>query len=275
MIFTCFASRAIHLEVAHCLDTDSCINAIRRFVSRRGSVKRLWSDNGTNLVGACKELKAQVSTWDQNTIRQRLQQQNIEWRFNPPTGSHFGGVWECLIRSVRKVLYMQLQERPQKLDDEALQTLFCEVEVILNARPITTVSNDPEEPEALTPNHLLLLRYNTSPPSGQFESQDNFGRRRWRQVQYLADSFWKRWVKEYLPCLQERQKWTTTKRNVSVGDIVLLVEENIRSSYSLGRVIDTLPDREGVVRIVTIETSTTTLQRPVSKLCVLVESELL
>jgi hypothetical protein len=201
VIFTCFTSRAVHLEVAHSLDTSSCINAIRRFLSRRGSVESIRSDKGTNLVGAERELRESIQQWNQSRIGRALQQKCIRWNFNPPSASHFGGVWDRLIRSIRKVLYSLLHEQVLHLDDEGLQTVFCEVENILNSRPITPVSNDLDDGDALTPNDLLLLHPGKSLPCGLFDCNDNYTHRRWRQVQYLAGVCWSRWKGEYLHLL--------------------------------------------------------------------------
>ena len=154
VIFTCLNSRAVHLEVAHSLETNSCIDAIRRFICRRGTVQKIVSDNGTNLVGANKEMSAEIRCWNQSAIVNALHQKGIQWEFNPPSASHFGGVWERLIRSVRKILYSLLRDQPGHLNEESLTTLFCEVEAILNNRPITKLSDDPHDLDALTPNHL-------------------------------------------------------------------------------------------------------------------------
>ena len=137
-------------------------------------------------------------------VNEFLCQRHIHWIFNPPAASHMGGVWERVIRSVKRVLNALL--RSQTMDDEGLQTLMCEVEAILNGRPLTKVSDDPYDLNALTPNHLLLLRSTASFPPGIFSSADNYSRRRWKQVQYMTDIFWKRCTREYLPSLQVRQK---------------------------------------------------------------------
>ncbi|XP_038077334.1 uncharacterized protein LOC119745182 [Patiria miniata] len=205
VIFTCLTSRAVHLELAHSLDTDSCINAIRRFSARRGSLKSILSDNGTNLVGAEREMREQMRTWNQQKIHDNLLQKGISWQFNPPAGSHFGGIWERLIRSVRKILYSLMREQNVHLSDEALQTLLCEVEAVMNGRPLTECPNSPNDLDVLTPNHLLLQRSGESLPPGLFDEHDKYPVKQWRQVQYFADIFWNRWSKEYLPLLQERQ----------------------------------------------------------------------
>lgn len=276
VLFTCFAIRAIHLEVAHSLDTNSCINAIRRFLARRGPVKRFRSDNGTNLVGARRELKEEIDNWNQSKIKSFLAQEGIQWDFNPPTGSHHGGVWERLIRIVRKVLCGLMNELNVRLTDEALQTLFCEVESIVNSRPITKLSTDVTDPEPLTPANLLLLHktdLGVSPP-GVFSNDDNYARRRWRHIQHLANLFWKRWSKEYLTSLQQRAKWLKEERNVKIGDIVLVVDSSVpRNNWPLGRVVDVVTDKHGLVRVVKVKTKSCVLQRPITKLCTLLEAE--
>ncbi|XP_062567165.1 uncharacterized protein LOC134229426 [Saccostrea cucullata] len=270
VIFTCLASRAVHLEVASSLTTDSYINALRRFIARRGQVKKIRSDNGTNFVGADRELRNSIKDWNESQIHEAMLQRNIDWQFNPPAGSHHGGVWERIIRSVRKVMNSVLRE--QILDDEGLGTLMCEIESILNDRPITKSSDRYDDLEVLTPNHLLLMRIQPNLPPGVFTETDNYCRRRWRQVQYMANLFWNRWVKEYLPLLQERQKWHELKRNLKVGDVVLVVDSNApRNSWPMGVVREIIPDRFGLVRQVKVKTATNVLTRPIDKLCLVLE----
>lgn len=271
VIFTCLTIRAIHLEVAHTMDTHSCINAIRRFMARRGQVKFMRSDNGTNLVRAERELREAVQELENAHIKDFLLKKGITWAFNPPSGSHHGGIWERQIRTVRRVLSAIL--RQQVLDEESLQTLLCEVEAIVNDRPLTTATDDPTDLEPLTPNHLLLLESKPHIPPGVFHPDDCYPRRRWRQVQYLADLFWKRWTKEYLPELQERRKWNSKRRNFVVGDVVLIIDDTApRNSWIMGRITETIPDSRGMVRQVQVKTPTTTLRRPITKLCLLVEA---
>ncbi len=271
VLFTCLTIRAIHLEVAPSLDTDACVNAIRRFVCRRGHVSVIRSDNGTNFTGAEKELREALQNLNQATIQEEMLKREIQWIFNTPGASHHGGAWERQIRTVRKVLNSVL--RQQVLDDDGLHTLFCEVESIINDRPITKMSDDPNDLEALTPNHLLLMRKQASLPPGVFKKDEVYAKRRWKQIQYLTDLFWHRWTLEYLPLLQERQRWSRLKRNFEIGDIVLIMVSSApQNSWMMGRIIKTMPDSKGNVRSVGVQTKSSTLNRPISKICLLQEA---
>lgn len=94
VVFTCLNIRAVHIEVAQTLNTDSCINAIRRFVARRGPIKVMRSDNGTNFVRAERELREDVQSLNNTQIQTTLLSKGICWLLNPPSGSYHGGVWE-------------------------------------------------------------------------------------------------------------------------------------------------------------------------------------
>ncbi|XP_022779469.1 uncharacterized protein LOC111320980 [Stylophora pistillata] len=271
VLFTCLATRAIHLEVAQSMDTDSFVNPLRCFIAKGGIPEVMRCDNGSNFVSGNKELQEAIYEWNESRIHEFFLQRNIKWLFNPPSGSHFGGIWERCIRTVRMILLAIIKEQP--LDDEGLTTLMCEVESVVNGRPITKSSDDPSDSEALTPNDLLLLRSGPNLPPGVFRKEDGYSRTRWRQVQYLVDVFWQRWVREYLPQLQERQKWAYPSRNFAVNDIVLVVDDRVRrSSWPLGRIIAVRKNStDGYVRSVTVKIRTSLYDRPVEKI-VLLES---
>ncbi|KAJ8017933.1 hypothetical protein HOLleu_44355 [Holothuria leucospilota] len=274
VIFTCLSSRAVHLEVAQSLETDACINAVRRFMARRGPVKSIKSDNGTNLVGAEKELRQMLEKVDQTRMIDTFCSGGIEWSFNPPAGSHFGGVWERMIRTTRKILYSLMKEQPRTLDDDLLSTLLCEVENILNNRPLTTTSPDPDDLTPLTPNMLVNPQAKMLAPPGEFEQRDVYARKRWRRAQYLVDVFWSRWRKEYVVTLQQRDKWQRQRRNVQVGDVVLIVDKSVpRNTWPMGVVETTFKDTKGDVRSCQVRTKTSILERPVAKLCILIEAQ--
>ena len=144
--------------------------------------------------------------------------------FNPPAASHMGGIWECMIRSVRRVINALLKN--QSPNDKGQSTLMCKVEAILNSRPLTKVSDDPSHLQALSVNHYLLFPAGPECPPRIFAKNDQFSQKRWKQVQYLVDMFWKQWTKEYLPSLQKHLKWSEFQRNVDTGDLVLVADDS-------------------------------------------------
>ena len=195
-------------------------------------------------------------------------QREIKWIFKPPTASHMGGVWERIIQSVKRILKALLWE--QLVNDESLLTLMAETESVINSRPLMSNPDDPIDAEPLTPSHLLLLRSKQSIPPGVFSEQDQYCQRRWRQIQYLANTFWKRWLWEYLITLQQCHKWNYVSRNLKMDDLVLLTEENThRGRWPLGRVTRVHKAKDGHVRSVEIKTKIGFLIRPITKLCFL------
>ena len=272
VIFTCLSTRALHLELSGDMSTDSFILSLRRFIARRGQVLTIRSDNGTNLVGADNELKLCIKNLNQNQIQHYLCQRNIEWIFNPPASPWMGGVWESLIRSVKRALKVIIRDR--LFTEESLYTFICEVESLLNSRPLTAISDDINDYNALTPNHILLcykpeIQYPTNIADGEI-----YLRKKWRAVQAAVNMFWARWIKEYLPSLTVRKKWTNKSRNIQKGDIVLIVTDNMpRNHWPLGRIIETFPGIDGIIRSVKVKTPNNEYIRPVSKLCVLEMSQ--
>lgn len=291
VIFTCMASRGVHLETANSLSTSSFINALSRFLNRRGPVRQLRCDQGTNFVGAKNELKAALEELDQNRVQEYLVENGCDWipfQMNVPHASHMGGTWERLIRTVRSALETLLLSAGTQLDDEAFRTFMTEAECIVNSRPLSTNDlNDPEAPEPLTPSHLLTLKAKVVlPPPGRFQRADLYSRKWWRRVQYLANEFWLRWRREYLHSLQARNKWMYPKRNLSVGDVIVSKEdEGPRNQWPLARVVEVYPSEDGCIRKVKIVKADgeldnqgrrrkppTFLDRPIHKLVLLVPS---
>nr|XP_027237831.1 uncharacterized protein LOC113828955 [Penaeus vannamei] len=239
IVFTCLTSRAVHIEVMDSMETDSFINALRRFTARRGPVKSIRSDNGTNLV-----------------VQRKFFVRSSSFLIKLPS------VTPCQL------------EHLMTLTDDSLHTLFCEVEAIINGRPLTRVTDDPDCLQPLTPSMLLNLKGSPGPVMNT-DNKNLYARRRWKQVQYLADLFWKRWSKEYLLLLQERQKWNIKRRDVKKGDIVLALDERLpRGTWPLARVIEVMCDSDGHVRSAKLKTVSGEYIRPISKMCLLLESEI-
>jgi len=281
-LFTCLNSRAVHIEVCNDLSTDSFILALRRFMGRRGNVRIMRSDNGTDFVGAKNELDKSLKELDHEKVKRFLQSKGSEWiiwKFNPPYASHMGGVWERQIRSARRILSSLLYHHGESLNDESLRTLIVETESIVNSRPLTVETlNDPESELPLSPSNLLTMKSDiVIPPPGTFESADIYSRKQWRRIQHLAGEFWDRWRKEFLNSLQMRQKWNKVQRNFKVGDVVLLKDQSERNRWPMGRIVGVEPDSEGIVRAVQVKVYTgetakqEVIRRPIAKLVLLLE----
>ena len=289
IIFTCMASRAIHLETLNSMDTDSFLCALRRFICRRGNVRQLRSDRGTNFIGAKGELTQAWNEMNQNQIHNFLLSKNCDWiqfEMNVPHASHMGGVWERQIKSARSVISALMADLGDQLDDETLRTLFTEAENIVNSRPLTTDVSDPDSLQPLTPMQLLTQKTQVVlPPPGEFSRPYMYSRKRWKRVQFLANHFWQRWRQEYLQSLQTRTKWENPKRNLQIGDIVIDKDDDLpRNKWPLAKVTNTYQSDDGLVRKVEIEKGTcdidklgrrknslSTYDRPIHKLIVLVE----
>uniref|UniRef100_A0A1B0C9K2 Uncharacterized protein n=1 Tax=Lutzomyia longipalpis TaxID=7200 RepID=A0A1B0C9K2_LUTLO len=265
VIFTCLASRAVHLEIAHSLTTSSAIMAIRRFMDRRGPIEKIYCDNGTNLRGASVEMRKAVEAIDDEQIREYLLKERVKFHFITPAAPHMGGSWERLIGTVKRVLDVILKERTPT--DEILKTLFTEIEYMMNNRPLTFVSIDPQDETALTPNQLIHGHERELNPLGEFSDADMISRRPWRKSQRLADMFWQRWTREYLPELARRSKWNEKQQPIQIGDVVLISDEReARGHWPLGRIVDVMPGADGRVRTVEVQTSKGTYRRPVAKI---------
>ncbi|XP_026094281.1 uncharacterized protein LOC113066585 [Carassius auratus] len=285
LLFTCMCSRAVHLEVLDDLSTDAFLNALRCLIAIRGNVSQLYSDQGTNFVGAKGEFLKLMKGMDQ----ERVKEFGCTFIMNPPASSHMGGVWERQIRTVRSVLTSILDKSAARLDSSSLRTFMYEVMAIVNSRPLTSEHlNDPVGPEPLTPNHILTMKSTIiAPPPGEFVREDLYLQKRWKRVQFLANEFWTRWRKEYLLNLQQRSKWNKSRRNTKINDIVLLQDDLAsRNQWKLAKVVEVFPGSDGMVRRLKLLVSDATLdskgartnksvylERPIHKTVLLLEAD--
>ena len=166
-LFVCMSTTAIHLELVDDLSTDHFIMALKRFIARRGRPQSIYSDNGTNLVGADNELRKCMKQLYEERIQNFGAPKEIEWKFQPPSAPHFGGAWERLVQCTKKTLKAILANR--LVPKEVLRTAVVEAEGIQNS---THVSTDAGDIEALTPNHFLLLRANRSYEDSEFSDRE-------------------------------------------------------------------------------------------------------
>ena len=265
-LFTCLATRAVHLEIAFGLTTDSFLNAFYRMANRRGLPDEVYSDNGTNFIGADRELQALLSQVDNHKIQESVANKGVKWHFNPPLAPHFGGAHESMVKSAKKAIKAILGQAD--INDEELMTAIIGAEGLINSRPLTYQSANHKDDVPLTPNHFLHGQIGgifapTSVDETQFSP-----RKRWRRVQELVRHFWHRWLREWLPGLSARKKWHRERRNIQKGEVVLLISPDTpRGSWPMGRVVEIYPGDDGRVRVVKVQVGQGTLIRPISKLC--------
>lgn len=267
MLLTCLTLRAIHIEIVHSLSTDSCILGFKRFVSRRGMPKEVYSDNGTNFRGASKELKQAIRDLNKRAVAKEFELE-LKWYFIPPAAPHMGGCWERMVRSVKQTLAEISPTRNPC--DELLLSMMAEVESIVNSRPLTYVPIDCESSEALTPNHLLIGYPNEERLTAEPIDDGVAMRRNWVAAEKYAQTFWQRWLREYLPDLTRRTKWFTSQRQLQEGDIVIVVDyNNPRKTWPKGKVLKVIAGKDDTVRSAVVQTSGGIYTRPAVKLAVL------
>lgn len=273
VLLTCLTIRAIHLELANSLSTSSCIIALRNFIARRGTPAVFYSDRGTNFVGTNRELKEAMAAINNNALMEEFTTSDTVWTFNPPASPHMGGSWERLVQSVKKNLAMMRTTR--RPSEEELRNALIEVEGTLNSRPLTHVPIDEVSAPALTPNHFLIGSSDGFKPLTLLDDSAVSLRRCWQISQTMANQFWKRWIRDYLPEITRRTKWHYAVKPIDVGDVVVIVDpDHPRNCWPKGRVIATV-NKDGQVRRATVQTAKGVYERPAVKLAVLdVEREI-
>ncbi|XP_021964112.2 uncharacterized protein LOC110859463 [Folsomia candida] len=271
-IFICCTTRAIHLEVVSDATTQAFLAALRRFVARRGKPADIYSDNGTNFVGAEKQLKEFIKLSKSNEHNQKvfntLSEEGITWHFNPPAAPHFGGLWESGVKSTK--FHLKRIMGLQRLTFEELSTLTCQIEAVLNSRPLTPESTDPTDLRALTSGHFLIGQALTSVPDSDLSEVPVSRLIRWQLIQNMLQQFWKRWSAEYLTRMQARQKWLVPVPSIKLGSLVIIKDDNTPPlKWSLGRIIKLHPGEDQQIRTVTVKTASGELKRPIVKICLL------
>lgn len=268
-VFVCLATKAVHLEAATDLSANTFIAALKRFCARRGLPNQLWSDNGTNFVGADRQLKELLASATFNSeVNQHLNNLGIQWNFITPSAPHMGGIWEGAVKSMKKHLRVVLGTAV--LNFEELSTLLTQIEACLNSRPLCALSSSVDSCEALTPGHFIIGQpLNLVPEPGVSDVPTN-RLDRYRQLRKMTEDFWERFRTEYIATLQPRTKWQKIGDNLRIGDLVLVKNDNTPPAHwELARVVATHPDRSGIVRNVSLQRGETIYQRPIHKLVVL------
>ena len=270
-VFVSLSVKAVHLELVSDLTTEAFLACLRRFMSRRGKPAVLWSDHGKNFVGACREITELIeflnSMKTQKSVSEFCTAQNVEWQFIPPHAPHFGGLWEAAVKSFKTHLRKVVGN--VKLSFEEMYTVLTQIEACLNSRPIAPGSGD-SGVQILTLGHFLVGRPLEALPDPSQSFQRLPLLKRWYLCQALVRHFWQRWSAEYLISLRRFSKWHHPTRNIAVGDIVLLREDNtMPSTWPMGRITKVHSGQDGLVRTVTVQTTTGEYRRPVVKIVLL------
>ena len=259
-LFVCLATKLVHIEVVSSMSTDALIAALKRFTSRKGLVRHIYSDHGSNFVGARHELNElyqflSLSSTDKE-VSECLLANRVTWHHIPERAPHFGGIWESVVKSAKH--HLRRTVGSTKLNFEEMTTVACGIEACLNSRPyLAQDSHDAEGEMPLTPGHFMigrpLLAYPEEP-----EDPDMTLSNRWKLCKSLVQSFWDTWSSAYLRSLQKINKWHKPLPNIKVGDLVMVLEESsLQTHWKMGKVLETFPGKDGLVRTAEVEVKTT------------------
>ncbi len=259
-VFVCMATKAVHLDVCTSLSSEDFLATLTRFVARRGCPSDVYSDNGSNFVGAreeLRELKQLFRAQDTRRATSHFAQRNgITWHNIPPRAPHFGGLWEAAVRSMKTLLKKNCAPHPLRFDE--IYTLLAEAESILNSRPLT---------EVLTAGHFLIGRPLRAFPEKDPPTANISTLRRWRLISKLKQDLWNAWLKAYLATQHQRQKWIKRNNNLRVGDLVFVKDEVLKvKEWPLARILEVFPGDDGQVRAVKLKCHNREYTRAVQQL---------
>ncbi|XP_061708246.1 uncharacterized protein LOC133518600 [Cydia pomonella] len=271
-LFVCMCTKAIHLEAVTDLTAQAFIAAFRRFVARRGHCAQLWSDNGTNFIGADKELR---DIWSKSTnsvpkeIAELLANDGTTWHFVPPKSPNFGGLWESGVRSAKR--HLLRVNGATKLTYEEFSTQLSQVEACLNSRPLCQLDDTLDTLNPLTPGHFLVREALINIPDRSYETKSLHLLTRWQVVQKQTQDFWKKWQSDYLNTLQQKHKWYDVVKSPCIGDVVIMKEQDLPpAKWLLGKITALHAGPDNLVRVVTVQCKGNhILKRPLSKLILL------
>ncbi|XP_044760769.1 uncharacterized protein LOC123318219 [Coccinella septempunctata] len=258
-LFVCCATKAIHMELISELSSDAFLAGFRRFIGRRGICKNIYSDCGKNFIGSDKYLK--------NIYALVAEKEAIRWHFNPPSAPHMGGLWEANIKVVKT--HLKRVTGSQILTYEEMNTVLVQIEAVLNSRPLTPLSSDPNDLSVLTPAHFLISEPLTTIPDPDTSDVPINRLTRWQLLVRMRTDFWKRWKTEYLHTLTQRSKWHfPDKSTPRIGDLVLIKSDNEPPlEWALGRITELNYGTDGIARVASVRTAKGILRRPLVKLC--------
>ena len=271
-VFVSLNVKAVHLELVSDLTTEAFIAALRCFIARHGKPTLIWSDHGSNFVGADREIQEIFKFLKRQKLEAVVSDfcstQNITWKFIPERSPHFGGLWEAAVKGMKR--HLKRIVSGEKLTFEELTTVLTQVEACMNSRPLAPIPSQDDALEPLKPGHFLIGKPLESLPDPSISFRSLSLLRRWHLCQNLTRHFWARWSKEYLVSLNRLTKWRFPSRNIAVGDVVVLQEDGlVPLKWQLARVMEVHPGRDGIVRVATVKTQSGTYKHPIAKLVLL------
>ncbi|XP_011164167.3 uncharacterized protein LOC105198989 [Solenopsis invicta] len=233
-VFVYFATKAIHIELVSDLTTDAFLRAFKRFIARRSRPSNMYSDNGTTFVGAQRQLKEMYKFYLSQQTQADLERAHLTF--------------------------------------EEISTVLYEIEAILNSRPITPLSEDPNNMSYIFLGHFLVGTTLNRLPQPDLTDVNENRLVRWQRVEQLRQNFWRRWSAEYLHSLQERNKWKSNKGiQLEPGQHVLIKQQNLAPlQWAIDRVQDVHPGPDNVARTATVHTFKGSFVRPFSRFAILI-----
>ncbi|XP_055685378.1 uncharacterized protein LOC129791308 [Lutzomyia longipalpis] len=274
-VYVCMATKAAHLEIVTSLSTEAFLASFRCFTARRTTPRHVFSDCGKNFTGAANELSRLLQQEEaQRDIVSATREHGILWHFNPPASPHHGGLWEACVKSTKYHLIRVTNSKP--ISYEELHIVLCQIENVLNSRPICKMSEDPNDRNFLTPGHFFLLGAPNAPPDPNLTHIPENRLSYWEACQHKVQEFGRKWRLFYLNTLQQRSRWRNVRDDLVVGEVVLLLDEGNPEGckWVLGLIEKVRPRRDGHVRVVEVRTKRGVYTRPITKVARLPATDL-
>ncbi|UYV71063.1 hypothetical protein LAZ67_8001573 [Cordylochernes scorpioides] len=260
VIFTCAVYRGVHLELVTSLSMEAFLQAFRRFIARRGRPLIVYSDNGTNFKGMANALKK----IDFSRLKCDPTLKNITWKFITPGAPWWGGWWERLIGMMKQLLFRILGQT--SLGYEELSTVMCDVESLMNTRPLTYLTEESEDLAPLTPSLFLHEVREVGVPDLDLIDNQTLSRK-YQYIKRVREDLRERFRIEYFGFLRQETRRLKTTIPFKVGDMVLIGQESLkRLHWPLARIIQLYPGKDGLVRVAKVKTSSGDKIRPIQKL---------
>ena len=237
LIITCFTTRAVALYSLPDMTLSSVIHALLKMSNQFPSLRKIVSDNGLNFRGANREISKAMDMWNAQEANDKLAEYSIEWEFGPASCGSWGGMWERLIRIIKKSFKACMKRKV--LSTDSFDALCARVAGVVNRRPLTRLNNSLDDMSVLSPAHFIYLYNFVHASTSVLPPIPDRG----DVLRETLDIFWTQWERTYLTTLAEREKWTTATPPLKENDIVLIKEPiTAREKWKTARIIEIVSD---------------------------------